>query len=574
MGTESIRARLKALRSERTLAWLRAPLRSLPSRIVVSVFGAALVTGLAVTWVSVRSTEGFLREKIDEKFPVVLRSSAERLEFWYAQRELDVSTFARSETVVDSLRQRRARANARSDELERYLAYVLEQFPQYETLFLLEPDGGLLMEVGAGLDLPEPYRQQLTEVRKAKLEPMVRVDQRRRQIVSAPVREGEDALASLHAVLRVPAIEEALTSEDLSPEGGLYVVSARGEVVLGSPGAPLRDRWEGRLPEEGSPLEVIDYARSAGEHVVGTALAFPRFGWSVVVEEPYDVAFAPVVATSRQLLGINLGIVLLLGAIAYQMARSITRPIVALSDGARRIAEGEVDVVVEIDAPGDELGLMVGAFNNMAARLRTNQRELDANREKIERANAQLVAQNQELQRASEMFQQLSITDELTKLHNHRYFQNHMPREIKRADRTGEALCLVLADIDDFKGLNDRYGHAVGDTVLREVAGVINENVREMDLLARYGGEEFAILLPRTDISGAVSLAEKIRLAISRASFEVMDSEGPGEVRVTASFGVALYRGDDRALFTDADGALYAAKGGGKDCVVASPTDD
>ena len=229
-----------------------------------------------------------------------------------------------------------------------------------------------------------------------------------------------------------------------------------------------------------------------------------------------------------------------------------------------------VDVAIEETASSGEIGVLTRAFNEMSRKLREKDAEIEANRIEIEDANAQLVAQNRELQRVNEVFQQLSITDDLTKLHNHRFFQDHLPREIKRAERTREPLCLILIDIDDFKRLNDRFGHAVGDAVLRKVADVMNRCVRDTDLLARYGGEEFALLASRTDLEGAVRLAEKIRLAIARARFSVVDLDGPKQIQVTASVGVADYRGDEKALFNAADRALYQAKASGKDCVVVA----
>jgi diguanylate cyclase (GGDEF)-like protein len=181
---------------------------------------------------------------------------------------------------------------------------------------------------------------------------------------------------------------------------------------------------------------------------------------------------------------------------------------------------------------------------------------------------------DQHLQRVNEMLEQLSITDELTRLHNHRFFQDQLPREMKRSARTEEPLALILIDIDDFKSLNDRFGHAVGDAVLRRIADVMNSVVREMDLLARYGGEEFALLATHTSLEGAVALAEKIRIAVAAARFSVVDLEGPAELSITVSIGVAAFKGDEKAFFNDADRALYRAKSAGKDCVIVADESD
>ena len=168
----------------------------------------------------------------------------------------------------------------------------------------------------------------------------------------------------------------------------------------------------------------------------------------------------------------------------------------------------------------------------------------------------------------NEVLEQLSITDGLTRLHNHRFFQEQLAREIARAERAGGSLTLVLIDIDDFKKLNDRYGHAAGDTVLCDVARVMTRIVREADVLARYGGEEFALIPGQADLDGAVGLAEKIRVAISQAVVAIDDCGRRSTASVTVSIGVAEYQGDSRALFNAADRALYRAKESGKDCVV------
>jgi diguanylate cyclase (GGDEF)-like protein len=569
--------RLELFRLDWIVSLLRRPFASLPSRIVIAVFATALVTSLVVTWISTRSIASFLSVGIDQKFPTLLRGTSATLDHWYAQRELDMETFARSTTVVDGLaklgRGSRGAARAR-EELTKYLSYVLESFPQYQALFVLDEAGQTLLTVGVDFEPSPRLLQRLGAVSGSRVGDLTTEAGRRIQVASTRVRDGQGrSLASLHALLRLRTVEEALRTDELGSAGGIYVVGRGGEVLLRSPGAVDRGSRAVSLPADDAFPVVDEHTHRDGTRVVTSSLRFDRFGWSIVVEEPYHQAFAPVVAVVREMLVINLCIVLIFGLIAFQMARSIVRPIRALSDASRRLARGETDVEISGPMPGEEIRVLIGTFNQMSSRLRDNQRELEEKRLEIEDANARLVAQNRELHRVNEVFQQLSITDDLTRLHNHRFFQDHLPREVKRAKRTREPLSLILIDIDDFKALNDRFGHSVGDAVLRKVAAVMNQSVRDTDLLARYGGEEFVLLASRTDLGGAVAIAEKIRIAVSGSRFSVVDLDGPQTVSITASFGVAQYRGDEKSFFNEADRALYRAKSAGKDCVSVADED-
>jgi diguanylate cyclase (GGDEF)-like protein len=549
---------------------------SLPSRIVIAVFSAALITSLAVSFIATRSIESFLREKIDEKFPALLYATRQRLELYYAQRQLDIETFARSAVVTaSSSRLTGSQASPTRTELRAYLAYVLERFPQYEALFVLDGAGRTLLWVGPEVELPAALREQASRITRPTLGGIAHQGERRVQLASAPVLNArEQRIASLHALVQLGAVDELLKTEDAGGNLEIFVVGGDGKTLLAAPGATGLHPYGRPLPPPLAGAAVEDYAGPDGVHRVGSAVHFERFGWTIVVEQPYDEAFAPAVSTVREQMLINFGIVLAFSLVAFQLARSIVRPILALSDAARRIASGESDVVVDGGAGADEIGVLARAFNDMSSRLRSNQLALEESRLEVEDANARLIAQNNELQRVNEVFQQLSITDDLTKLHNHRFFHEHLPREMKRAARTGEPLALIVIDLDDFKRLNDRYGHAVGDAVLHQVAVVMSGVVREMDLLARYGGEEFALLASRTSLDGAVALAEKLRLAISHARFSAVTAEGPVELQVTASLGVAPFRGDERGFFNEADQALYRAKALGKDCVVVAEAGD
>lgn len=172
--------------------------------------------------------------------------------------------------------------------------------------------------------------------------------------------------------------------------------------------------------------------------------------------------------------------------------------------------------------------------------------------------------------RLYKLTKRLAITDELTDLYNYRYLQQRLDDEIGRVSRYGKQLSFLMIDVDDFKSVNDTYGHLVGDGVLAELGRVLKTTVREVDVVARYGGEEFSVLLPETDASGAFIVAEKIREAVSLNRFP--DAEGERTIHATVSIGVAnvpLHAEDKETLLRQADDALYQSKSTGKDRVRA-----
>ncbi|HWB56170.1 MAG TPA: diguanylate cyclase [Gaiellaceae bacterium] len=239
--------------------------------------------------------------------------------------------------------------------------------------------------------------------------------------------------------------------------------------------------------------------------------------------------------------------------------------------GSLVVGDKEIAHDGDPDAGGRPLAIPIGPEGRDGAILYLTPRGEDFDDEARELAHwlgsqASIALENERLHR---LVERQANTDGLTELPNRRHFEEVMEGEISRAERFGGNLALILADLDDFKQVNDRYGHQAGDDVLRTFADILRSTVRDIDLPARYGGEEFAVLLPQTDLEGAHRLAERLRRSLAARP---MTTHPGGLVAVTASFGVAAFPDAQTpaALFAAADEALYRAKSAGKNCVVSA----
>ena len=167
---------------------------------------------------------------------------------------------------------------------------------------------------------------------------------------------------------------------------------------------------------------------------------------------------------------------------------------------------------------------------------------------------------------------QYATLDALTNLNNRRQFETRLGQEISITKRQGKPLCAMMIDIDFFKSVNDTYGHAAGDEVLRTVAGIIKQALRESDIPSRYGGEEFAVLLPFTHIDEAKIVAERLRKSVEDSAITInKDTDEEKQINVTISLGLAEFDSQEsgEALFERADKALYEAKTNGRNQVRA-----
>jgi HAMP domain-containing protein len=457
------------------------PLRSLAGRIILLVFAATVVSALTVSWISVQSLDGFLRQKVDQRFPQVASRISRELDQWYTLRTRELEVFAGSKILAESLPRlgkTERRSSRAHDEAEQYLRYVLESFPQFERLVLATPEGRSLIEVGEGIAVPESILISLVPAMDTNTISDAReVGDQLVQIVSVPMRDVNDrSIGRLYAVIDLELLGPTLQSWELGKTASVFIVDQKNRILTSHDDLDPKVEYmvDGRPGSTIDPIVfgVSHYVNVRDIRVVGTQVEFPRFGWTLVLEQPYDDAFAPVMTSIGRVAGLNLAIVLIVSLVASRLARSFVKPLDALSSAAIRLSKGERGVEIdETNHSSDEVNVLTRTFNEMSRGLSRNAVELEDSHQAIESANKLLTAKNDELSNVNLVLEQLSITDGLTKLHNHRYFQESFVRECKRSNRSQDPLSLILIDIDFFKKWNDRLGRVTLRSVSEEPKG-------------------------------------------------------------------------------------------------------
>jgi diguanylate cyclase (GGDEF)-like protein len=375
-----------------------------------------------------------------------------------------------------------------------------------------------------------------------------------------PWWRGERIFAYLYTEIDIVDISNYIRKISLSRLGAENLVSVfdrNGDVVL--PLSETRQEFLKSVLEQGfvaedSRLEDVlgssfvathNYTDKDQGKMLGALITIPDLSWAIFVQQPYESVYWSLGRMRR--LSLLVGALSLCFAIllAFLISRYITRSIAKLTHGVRQVANRNFTVKVDINSR-NEIGELAHTFNQMVDELNTHRKDLEEKQKELEL---------------------LARTDALTGLNNHRHFMDQLSREIKQASRIKSPLSVMILDLDNFKHINDTYGHLIGDRVISTIAELIRKHVRSTDIAARYGGDEFCVALPNTTAPGARGLAKKLREEIAGVVFS---ADGDGVFHVTCSIGMAQFRKgtkDSLMILKYADQALYKAKSGGRNQV-------
>ncbi|MDH4188236.1 MAG: diguanylate cyclase, partial [Nitrospira sp.] len=296
---------------------------------------------------------------------------------------------------------------------------------------------------------------------------------------------------------------------------------------------------------------------SSGREVIGTLRQLPQMDWGIVAQIEKEEVYAQTVRIRVLTMTICFGLLLIIGPTAYFLGLTIVRPLDRLTNGAAKVAAGDLEVQLSVVGPS-EVRYLTGVFNAMVARLRDD-------REELARINVTLTGKNEELR-------SLSITDSLTGLYNRRHIMETLANEAARAWRLKHVFSVMMIDVDHFKQYNDGSGHQAGDALLKQLGVIFKDSIRNIDYAGRYGGDEFIILLPEVGSTRALEIADRLR---ERVATETLTSETE-KVPVSLSIGVATLpeHGETaEAIVASADSALYHAKRNGRNRVVLASND-
>lgn len=534
---------------------------SIRNRILLFAVLVTLLPSLGLGWVYFQQSKHTLLENTAHELKIAVSHVKRETLLWLKEQFYEIRVFSSSYLLSDALMdyyrppamQNDRGSDPTSDtisDMASYLALVRSQYSQYRKLLVFDNEGQMIVQdpdEDAPASLPADWLDQMS-TRKMILGDFGAGDteQDRTLMLGVPVSSANDGLLGIlgvdvypHALLGVMRSVLA-ASEDRGVNAIISLVAVDGRVLLttAAPESPVAEDKRNLSAADRRVEQLLTYVRGDGETVVAMQAPVPGYPWMVLIEKRRDALFADIERTRNLTLLVVLGLVTLIGLLAWWLARGIIGPLRELTDAASQVAEDNLDVQIPVRRK-DELGFASKVFNDMVRQLKQSRMRLEL----------------------------LSTIDSLTQLPNRKSLMGDFSAMLMRYQRHPRAFSLLMIDIDHFKVVNDEYGHLAGDEVLRHVASILREQMRQVDVVARYGGEEFIALLDETDNAAAQRVAERIRSKIAASHISYQGTL----IQVTVSIGVAEISGLDETreqLIDRADKAMYQAKQQGRNRVI------
>ena len=491
------------------------------------------------------------------------------ISLWIKEKTQDTERIALSRQVLTALKEPQQGREA----LSGFLRFNLKEH-DLSGVYVFDREGELVTSEGKGGDTgpPEDVKRLLEDVREgtslrwANLHKPENVNDKHPALfLTTPVLAGSDAVGTVVVHLDLFELRGVLADMIGKREGCSYLIDKEGNILtclLLDPACSYLESMGNKPvdPRTGKPTLAVSacvsgrtgfslqpYANNEGEDVMGAWGWLPELDAGIILElnaqEIYGAASMVKKRLWTLLLVITLGVIV----VSVFIGRKVAEPVLSLTETAKKIAAGDLEERASIKSQ-DELGELSESLNTMVESLRREHAALEDANKKLAAALAR---------------------DSLTGLYNHQRFMEMIDTEHRRAGRYNLPLCLLMVDIDNFKLINDTHGHPFGDFVLKELAHLIRNSIRDTDIAYRYGGEEFTVILPNTGLDGGYAVAEKLR---EEAAGHVFEKSGL-VTRLTLTVGISSLEDESiktgKDMIKHADKAMYEGKLKGKNTVVS-----
>lgn len=536
---------------------------SIKNRILIFALLATLIPSVGLGLLSFWRSETMIADNVMHQLRTLVEDTRRELEYWLKERRDGARALADADAVINGLLGATGSTSSDAETgeqvLPQYLRLVQERLDAFLVLTVVDAAGQVVASSGehsTPVQLPKVWSPDAS-ARGVIIDPPRRNpthDTVTMTLAVPVVALDKEVLGALIAVVDLATLAPRLEHVSKAFPGDLLLLDLAGNPLLHSrapatPWSPIDWKVLQRLrTQDDAPLH---YEGHLHPEVLGLAATPETFPVMIIAEQDHAEVYQAWMQFRNLFLVLVAGLALSVGMIGWLLGRSIVTPLQRLTRAAERIAAGKLEVQLPV-ARRDEVGQLTQVFNQMAGRLRSSH-------EKIEAASLALRQQNRQLEK-------LSITDNLTGLYNRNKLNEILSEQLRRFRRSQRPFSLLMLDIDHFKQLNDTHGHLAGDQVLMGVAKTLAESIRSVDYAARYGGEEFIIVLPETNTSTALELAERICTHVRNSLYPYRDQA----LAVTLSIGVAGIRssdGDADAIIARADRMMYEAKEAGRNRV-------